>query len=35
MNQQGHSEATLSRLLAVNWKSDFMITLRHALPGGG
>ncbi len=34
MNQQGHSEATLSRLLAVNWKSDFMITLGHALSRG-
>ena len=34
MNQQSHSEATLSRLLAVNWKSDFMITLGHSLSRG-
>jgi hypothetical protein len=34
VNQQSHSEATLSRLLAVDWKSDFVITLGHALSRG-
>ena len=30
MSQQSHSTATLSRLLAVDWESDFMISLRYA-----
>ena len=34
MNQQSHSEATLSRLLAVDWRTDFMTTLMHGRSRG-
>ena len=30
MNHESHSAVTLSRLLAVDWDSDFMISLGHA-----
>jgi hypothetical protein len=34
VNQHRHSTATLSRLLAVDWKSDFMIRLGYARSRG-
>ncbi len=35
MSQESHSAATLSRLLAVDWESDFMIQLGFARSRGG